>query len=77
MVCGMEVCIKQRCVTELLHVEKPAPIDNHFQFLQVQHAGSCSSLAKNAKIIVVTKKYCFVAENFLYQIVLPHSLYLL
>ena len=29
MVSDMEVCMKQRCVIEFLHVEKMAPIDIH------------------------------------------------
>ena len=31
----MEVCMKQRCVTEFLHVEKDAPKDIHQQLLNI------------------------------------------
>ncbi|MEQ5179387.1 hypothetical protein [Proteus genomosp. 6] len=31
MVSDMEVCMKQSCVTEFLHVEKMAPIDIHWR----------------------------------------------
>ena len=35
MVSDMEVCMKQRCVTEFLHAEKMAPIDIHQHLLNI------------------------------------------
>ena len=35
MVCDMEVCMKQKCVTEFLDVENMAPIDIHWCLLNV------------------------------------------
>ena len=35
MVSDIKVCMKQRCVTEFLHVEKMAPIDIHQRLLNV------------------------------------------
>jgi len=46
-----------------------------FFFKQAQHPGSCSSLAKLiANNGNYAEKYCFVAENVLYQVVLLCSL---
>ncbi len=35
MASDMEVCMKQRCVTEFLHVEKMAPTDIHRHLLNI------------------------------------------
>ena len=35
MMSDMEVQMKQKCVTELLHVEKMAPIDSHLCLLNI------------------------------------------
>jgi len=48
----------------------------HADFLQTQHAGPCSSPEKCiANSGDYVDKECFVAENFLYQILLLGSLY--
>ena len=35
MASDMEVCMKQRCVTEFLHAEKMAPTDIHLCLLNI------------------------------------------
>jgi len=113
MASDMEVCRRQRCVTEFLHAEKMAPIDIQWHLLNVDgdqtvdvstvrqwvecfSSGNSGSLAQvqifmsgacrllftigiNELLMVVTtlKKWCFVAENLLYQMVLLWSSYLL
>ena len=59
--------------------EKDKPCSRHTcRFLRAQHAGSSSLLAKcTASVGDYVEKWCFVAENLLYQIVLLCSLNLL
>ena len=111
MASDMEVCMKQRCVTEFLHAEKTASIDTHqcfWMFMETKQwmwaqwgSGWCISAVATATLFTSAganfykhgmqaivhhwqnctanagghpEKYCFVAENFLYQIVLLCSL---
>jgi len=66
MTSDMEVCLKQRCVTEYLYVEKMAPIDINWYLLYTWRPTSGCELSEAAGGVFQQRQQCLVKEKPLF-----------